>query len=212
MGNCAAKRLSAVELYLVSGEEKENEPELVRRAAAGGVTLFQLRAKGVDERALLSRGERLAAACGELDLPLIINDQPRLARRLGAAGLHLGQADGPIAAARDVLGPGFLVGRSTHGVAEARRAEQEGADYIAIGSVFPTSSKPKASPCGLESVAEVLAAVKLPVFAIGGIAAANVAALVTLGLRRVAVISAIWDAPDPEAAAMALTKKLRSKK
>lgn len=173
------------------------------------MTLFQLRAKGISEEELLPRAERLASLCAEISLPLIINDHPRLARRLGAVGVHLGQADGSVAAAREVMGTGFVVGCSTHNISEVREAVRQGADYIALGSIYPTASKPGVKPCGTGVLRQVLAESRVPVFAIGGVNASNAAELAALGARRVAVISAIWDAPDPVAAATELMSKLR---
>ncbi len=186
--------------------------DLLRRAAAGGVTLFQLRAKGIAEEKLLPRAERLASLCAEINLPLIINDHPRLACRLGAVGVHLGQADGSVAAAREIMGPGFVVGRSTHNISEVSEAVRQGVDYIALGSIYPTASKPGVKPCGTELLRQVLAESRIPVFAIGGINAGNVAELAAEGARRVAVISAIWDAPDPKVAAAQLRGLLKGGK
>jgi len=207
MADCR-RRWREVELYLVSGAERADEIELVRRAARGGVSICQLRAKGCSEAVLYPRAERLSALCAELDLPLIINDQPKLARRLDAAGVHLGQSDGPLAAARDVLGEGKLIGRSTHSEREAEAAAREGADYIAVGCVFPTRSKPDARPLEAGVLERIAFSCPVPVFAIGGIGPVQAGQLASRGIRRAAVISAIWDSPHPEQAAAALTREL----
>jgi len=183
---------------------------LIRRAVSGGVSICQLRAKGCSEEVLYPRAEKIATLCAELDLPLIINDDPNLARRLDAAGVHLGQQDGPMAAARDIIGEGKWVGRSAHSEREVEAAVHEGADYIGLGTVFPTLSKPDARAVASGILERVLATCPVPVFGIGGIGVPQARELAARGLRRVAVISAIWDAARPEEAARKLLEQLES--
>ncbi|MCX7826647.1 MAG: thiamine phosphate synthase, partial [Verrucomicrobiae bacterium] len=126
-------------------------------------------------------------------------------------GVHLGQEDiamMPVSAARARLGPGKLVGLSTHSLAQAKAAEPQQPDYIGIGPVFPTGTKPGRAPVGLATLRAVTSAVRLPAFAIGGITLANLPSVIRHGARRVAVVSAILRAPDVASAARAFTEAL----
>jgi thiamine-phosphate diphosphorylase len=134
----------------------------------------------------------------------IVNDHADLALAAGAGGLHLGQHDLPLAAARAIVGDAMIVGVSTNNAAEARAAEAGGADYVAVGAIFATSSKGTTRPADLERVREVKSAVTVPVVAIGGINASNIADIVEAGADAAAVISAVCGAPDPRAAASVL--------
>jgi len=195
-------------LYLVTDRRMRPDrplPELVRRAVAGGVTCVQLREKEIEGgefyRLALAVGEALAGT----GVPLIINDRVDVAAAVPCAGVHLGQKDLPLEAARRILGPGAVIGISVNTPAEALAAARGGADYLGAGPAFPTGTKldtdPVLGPAGLRAVA---AAVAIPVVAIGGIHAGNVGELRGIGLAGVSVVSAICAAPDPAAAATAL--------
>ena len=179
--------------------------EQARRAAAGGAGAVQFRAKGGPDRdafaALVATRDALAGT----GVQLVVDDRLDWALAAGADGVHLGQADLPVAAARrlaDAVRPGFWIGATATTADEARRAEAEGADLIGFGPVFPTGSKDNpASVKGLAGLAEACAAVRLPVLAIAGITAARVAACLDAGAWGVAVMSAVTRAHAPEAAA-----------
>jgi len=168
---------------------------------AGGARLLQLRMKSASSRDLLAAAERirpLAHAAGAL---FLVNDRPDVARAVEADGVHLGQDDLPVAAARRVLGPGRMVGVSTHDVEQARAAVADGADYVAVGPIYATTSKDHPiPPRGLELVRAVRAAVPCPIVAIGGITAETAPLVRAAGADAVAMIGALVRAPDPAAA------------
>src|SRR5881409_3672677 len=167
----------------------------------GGARLVQLRWKGASARELLAAARAirpLARAAGAL---FLVNDRPDVARAAEADGVHLGQDDLPVAAARRILGPGRLIGVSTHDVEEARVAEAAGADYIAVGPIYATTSKTSAlAPRGLELVRAVRACVPRPLVAIGGISPDTAPPVRRAGADAVAMIAALVRAPDIAAA------------
>src|SRR5262249_23947879 len=143
--------------------------EAAEEALDGGVDILQLREKALPAREALSLARTLREITARRGVLFIINDRPDLALLSHADGVHVGQDDLPVAAARSLVGDSMLVGVSTHSVDQARAAEREGADYIGVGPVFPTSTKDAGPTLGSEGLREVLDAVSLPVFAIGGI-------------------------------------------
>jgi len=167
----------------------------------GGARVVQLRWPGASARELLAAAlaiRPLARAAGAL---FLVNDRPDVARAAEADGVHLGQDDLPVAAARRVLGAGRLIGVSTHDPGQARAAEAAGADYLGVGPVYATATKPDAlAPRGLALVSAVRAAVRCPLVAIGGITPETAAAVRAAGADAVAMIGALVRAPDPEAA------------
>jgi len=172
-----------------------------REPAALGARLVQLRWPGASARELLAAAlaiRPLARAAGAL---FLVNDRPDVARAAEAEGVHLGQDDLPVAAARRVLGAGRLIGVSTHDPGQARAAEAAGADYLGVGPVYATATKPDAlAPRGLALVSAVRAAVRCPLVAIGGITPETAAAVRAAGADAVAMIGTLVRAPDPEAA------------
>lgn len=169
-----------------------------------GCAMLQLRAKGLPDRDRLALALAMGARARACGVPFVVNDRPDLALLAGADMLHLGQDDLPIAEARRIVGA-MPIGRSTHDLAQAREAVAEGADLIGFGPVFTTRSKERPDPTvGTERLAEVVRAIMIPVVAIGGITAENAAAVRSTGAPLWAVISAIGEAYDPEAAARAL--------
>jgi thiamine-phosphate pyrophosphorylase len=176
---------------------------------AGGARLLQLRLKDASARDLLAVAlaiRPLARAAGAL---FLVNDRPDVARAAEADGVHLGQEDLPVAAARRVLPAGCLIGVSTHDLDEARAAVAAGADYIGVGPVFETRSKARPlAPRGLDLVRAVRAVVACPCVAIGGITADTVAAVRAAGADSVAMIAALSRAPDPADAVRAVLARL----
>ncbi len=192
----------------------ERDPELLAEAILrGGCAVLQLRVKHGADRDRLALARRVATRCRAAGVPFVMNDRPDLATLVDAAGLHLGQDDLPVAEARRVVGPSVRIGRSTHDEAQAARAVEEGADVVAFGPVFDTTSKERPDPVvGLERLAEVCAASAAPVVAIGGLTLERAPALVTAGARWGAVIGALAKAEDPEGAAAALHRALRGER
>ncbi len=178
--------------------------EIAEAALRGGVTVLQLRWKSGPLREMLRLGEALRELCRRYGVPFLINDRVDVAMALHADGVHLGQDDLPPEVARHLLGPHALIGISARTPEQARAAEAAGADYLGTGSVFPTASKANPTLIGLEGLAAVVRSTRLPVVAIGGVNPENAAACIRAGAAGVAVISAITQAPDPEAAARAL--------
>ena len=172
---------------------------------AGGVDVIQVRAKEMShaQRVALARAVVTAAH----DVPVIVNDDVAAARETGAAGVHLGQED-YAAVTRDQLTGLSIIGISTHTLAQARQAARDGADYIGIGPVFATGTKPGVPPVGVELVRQYANEIKIPFFAIGGITMQTLDAVLATGATRVAVVSAILNVQDVAAAAKAFKEKL----
>lgn len=167
-------------------------------ALRGGATTIQLRAPELDDDALLPLASVIAERCARAGALFIVNDRPGVAALVEGAGAHVGQADDP-AGARDVLGPGRVLGISVTSAEQARAAAAAGADYLGV-TVWRTGTKPDAEPGGPEAVRAVVAAVDLPVVGIGGIDARNAGQVFAAGAAGVAVISVVVAAPDPVAA------------
>ncbi len=201
------ERLATARLYLVCGELTDDRLDA---ALLGGVQLVQLRLKGCEPGHIVEVGRRFADVCSRRDVPLILNDHPELVDAAGADGVHLGQDDHPVARARALVGGGRIIGLSTHDVAQIDAAGRLGVDYIGVGPVHPTPTKPGRPAVGVELVAAAAQRAQMPFFAIGGIDAGNIAAVVAAGARRVAVVRAIADADDPERAARNLRTALEA--
>ena len=182
----------------------------VRGALAGGVGIVQLREKELPERRLIELGRHVREWTREANALYIMNDRADLAVVTDADGVHVGQDEISVKEARRIVGPERLVGVSTHTIEQARRAVLDGADYIGVGPVFPSSTKAFESLAGLDFVREVAEQISLPWFAIGGINAANVNLVVESGATRIAVSSAILGAEDPEEAARELGGRVAS--
>jgi thiamine-phosphate pyrophosphorylase len=205
-GSHRRHRLDAARLYLILEAEPHGRPadEILRPALAGGVDLVQLRDKDADDDALLCAAREFRAACDEHDALLVLNDRPDLALECGADGVHLGQDDASVDEARALLGADALVGVSTHTPGQIAAARRWLADYIGVGPVYATPTKPRARPVGEGLVRHAKERSERPFFAIGGIDVHNVRSVVAAGATRIAVIRAIRDADDPRAAAEAL--------
>lgn len=193
-------------VYLVTREEPDTGRLLAVVAAAidGGAVLVQYRDKTADPDHRHRQAEALLALTRPAGVPLMINDDVALARAIGAAGVHLGRDDAAIEDARATLGDGAIIGASCYGDAgRARRLATAGADYVAFGSVYPSTTKPGAPRADLGVFAKA-ADLGVPRVAIGGIDAANAPALVAAGADLLAVIGAVFDADDPRAATRAI--------
>jgi thiamine-phosphate pyrophosphorylase len=206
--------LAEARLYLVSPARIRGGflADFVVRLAQAGVDLIQLREKEMEAGDVLRSGEHVAAACRDAGVDLVVNDRPDIALALQAAGVHLGQNDVPVWVARRILGTA-IVGRSTHLRSEidSVRTTSEPIDYIAVGPVYETPTKPGRPAAGLELVRYAASKVSLPWFAIGGINEANLDEVMDAGARRVVVVRAITEAADPVAAAGALRERLEQR-
>lgn len=180
--------------------------QMVEAALKGGVAAVQYREKTGDVALRHEQASELLILCQEYGVPLIINDDLRLADLSGADGVHLGREDAGLREARILLGPEKIVGVSCYQSLElARQAQAEGADYVAFGSFHLSPTKPQAARAPLQLLHDA-AVLRLPVVAIGGITAENAAEVIAAGADSIAVISALFDAPDVEAAARALNR------
>ena len=201
-------------LYLVTDRTLSlgrSTVEVVRAAIRGGVSCVQLREKGCSTREFMDEARLLKALLAGTGVPLFINDRLDVALAVGADGVHLGQNDLPIADARRLVGNRMIIGISAESVADAVRAEAEGADYIGASPVFTTPTKTDtASPLGLDGLRAIRRAVQLPLVAIGGINADNAPQVLRAGADGLAVVSAIVSAPCPRTAAAGLRQRIQS--
>lgn len=184
---------------------EENAAATTIELLAGGADLLQLRAKHHDLATIRRVAEILIPLCREAGVPFILNDHPELAAELGADGVHIGQDDGTLAAARALIGPGKLIGRSTHSLDQARAALAEGFDYIGFGPLFPTPTKAGRPGIGLRDIATMEREVgsQIPAFCIGGIKRDNLPDVLAAGARRIVIVSDLLTAPDVKAATAA---------
>jgi thiamine-phosphate pyrophosphorylase len=228
-GCIAGKLRSDFHLYILTdrglSRGRSNE-EVVEEAIAGGADAIQLRDKGCTAKELLQEALKLRDITRKRGVPFIINDRVDVALAADADGVHLGQDDLPLAWARKLLGNDKIIGISTHNLEEAMQAEKDGADYVSIGSVFPTTTKPDARPLanppsppftkggngGLELIADMKRNVNIPVVAIGGLKEENVTLVGEAGADCIAVISAVVSATDIRKAAKNLKEKFLAAK
>lgn len=186
-------------VYLIT-DPGERLTDRVVQALRGGVSVLQYRAKGKERGACLNEGKELKRLCAGYGVTFIVNDAVELAKELDADGVHLGQDDGTIAEARELLGPGKIIGKSTHDLKEALQAELEGADYIGFGAMYPTESKAVSHLPGTAGLAAIRERIKIPIVAIGGITAGNACRVIEAGADALAVISAVLSSPRPDIA------------
>jgi thiamine-phosphate pyrophosphorylase len=209
-GGHARERIGGARLYvlLTGGQCAGALDWTIARAAAGGADVVQLREKSLSDRELLVRARNVRRWTREARVLFIVNDRPDIARLAEADGVHLGQEDLTVDAARRILGPDALVGVSTHTIEQVRAAVLDGADYIGVGPVFPSRTKSFDTFPGVEFVRAAIAETSLPAFALGGITPENVEQVVAAGARRVAVGASVTTADDPERVARLLRSHL----
>jgi len=191
-------------VYAITPDTADTEHLLtqVEYALAGGIAAVQYRDKSGDVARRHAQASELVALCRQYGVPLIVNDDLRLADLVDADGVHLGRDDGSLTEARIILGPEKFIGASCYQSLDlARAAQAAGADYVAFGSFFASPTKPAAPRAALELLREATAAIHVPLVAIGGITLANAAQLIDAGADAIAVLSALFDAPDIRAAA-----------
>lgn len=180
----------------------------VREALAGGATFVQLREKHMTTDELVKEARTILPICREARVPFLIDDDVEAARLVGADGVHVGQSDTACAEARRILGPDAIVGVSAQTVEQAVAAEQAGADYLGVGALIPTPTKPDAVDVTPEELARICRAVKIPVVGIGGLHLSTVDILDGTGAAGAAVVSAIFAAEDIEKDTRELAGKL----
>jgi thiamine-phosphate pyrophosphorylase len=203
------KRVSG--LYVIIDPEAlggRDEVEVAQKAISGGAKAIQLRDKNRNKGEILSKAEELKALCAQSDVLFIVNDYLDIAIASNADGLHLGQEDLPISAARQLLPIDTIIGCSTKTIAAALQAQTDGADYVAVGSMYPTASKTDTHVVGLETLRQIREAISIPIIAIGGINAKNAGEVMAAGADSIAVISAVLGAEDVEEAARQLAKSM----
>ncbi len=201
------ERLNRARLYLVCDAQPDGFLHAVLRA---GVDLVQLRMKDADDADVVRIGRRFREICAEHEALLILNDRPDLVSEIGADGVHVGQDDLAVAMARELVGDARLVGLSTHSPEQIDLAR--GADYIGVGPVFETPTKPGRPAVGLALVRYAAAHAHVPWFAIGGLTPDNVASICEAGATRVAVVRALTEAPAPELVARRLRETLLTRR
>jgi thiamine-phosphate pyrophosphorylase len=205
-----AKRFGEVRLYVLITESICRGPWLAAAEAAidGGADCLQLREKSLESGEFLSRAKQLVDLCRRRNVLSIINDRLDIALLSGADGVHVGQEDLPATEIRRAVGRRVIVGVSTHRIEQARQAILDGADYIGVGPVFPSATKPRDILPGLAYARQVAATISIPAVAIAGINADNIGDVIATGINAVAVTAAVVGAEDIRAAAAALKKKM----
>lgn len=199
-------------LYAVTDRSWLNGRKLsedVQKALEGGITFLQLREKELDEETFLEEAKELKTLAKKYKVPLVINDDVKIAKICDADGVHVGQEDTCIKEVRAILGPDKIIGVSAHNVEEALKAEREGADYLGVGAVF--GSKTKTNVCSMpkETLKAICQAVHIPVVAIGGIKEENMHLLEGSGIDGVAVVSAIFAKEDIKKAVQDLLERVK---
>jgi thiamine-phosphate pyrophosphorylase len=199
----SAEKLAEARLYvLIDGRSSLDQfTSLAHSLIEAGVDILQLRDKRLTDRELAGRARRLRGLTRNQKTLAIMNDRPDIARLADADGVHVGQEELSVKDARSIVGPQALVGVSTHSIDQARAAVLDGANYIGVGPTFRSNTKEFDAFPGQALLSAVAAEIRLPAFAIGGITLENVAEVLTGGMQRIAVGSAVVDAPDPAAAA-----------
>jgi thiamine-phosphate pyrophosphorylase len=208
------RRIFDPSVYLVLDRLFVGQRDLLatlQAALAGGVTMVQLRDKQASRPLFLEQARRIQALLRPTGVPLIINDRVDVALEIGADGVHVGQDDMPAAEARRLLGPDAIVGLSVSRANECAGVDAALVDYVGLGPVFPTDTKPDAPPAlGVGGVRALRPRLAVPVVAIGGIGGGNAAGIVSAGADGVAVVSSVCAAPDPAAATRLLTRAVAS--
>jgi thiamine-phosphate pyrophosphorylase len=199
-----ARLYAILDLGYVAAERAEG---VAKNLIRGGADLIQLRGKNQDQSALTHLAKELHRLTSAAAIPLIINDHPEIARDVGLEGLHLGQDDLAIAAARDIVRRDCWIGKSTHNLKQASAAMEEGADYIGFGPLFATPTKPDYIPIGLGDIQSVHELVPRPIFCIGGIKLENLVQVLAAGAKRVVIVSGFLQSSDI-AAAVSAAKRL----
>ncbi|MDD4910132.1 MAG: thiamine phosphate synthase [Candidatus Omnitrophica bacterium] len=199
-------------LYLVLDKDicadTKRLPAVSAQAARAGVGLIQFRAKNAAAAEIIGIAYRIKGILSKYGIPLILNDRADIARIVDADGLHLGQDDLPLERAREIIGRGKLIGISCHSINQCLKAQKEGADYISVGPVFKTPTKPAYAPVGLSLIRWAAKNVGIPFFAIGGINSGNLNSVIDSGAERIAVVREICGAKDVSKKVSFLKKRI----
>lgn len=199
-------------LYFITDSTGLSEGEFLRRTEAalqGGVTLLQLREKNRTTREYLTLAEKVHELTRRYDVPLLIDDRLDVAMAMDAEGVHLGQSDLPIHIARHILGPDKIVGATAKTVPQATEAYEQGADYLGVGAIYPTTTKVKTVLTSTDTLRDICKAVPIPVNAIGGLNKTNIDVLCGIPIAGICVVSAIMKADDPRQAAVDLRDRAK---
>ncbi len=202
------QKLISCNLYLITSP-KENITEIVEAALLSGVGIIQYRCKEGTDLERLTEAKNLSFICKKYQALFIINDRIDIALAVDADGVHLGQDDLPTSVARKLIGEELLIGKSTHSIEQLKQAASEGCDYLGLGPINSTQTKPGSNPIGLELLLEASNTIKLPWFAIGGINTSTISSILSSGASRVAVVGAIMNANDPSKATLKLLENFQ---
>ncbi|MGN0269568.1 MAG: thiamine phosphate synthase [Candidatus Weimeria sp.] len=187
--------------------EGQSLSDVIKQAVEGGATMIQLREKELDREQVIKEALEIKSFLNAKNIPLIIDNDIEITKRVGADGVHVGQDDCPVSEARKLLGNDFIIGATAHNVSEAVKAEEDGADYLGVGAAFGSSTKVDAKAIvSLDEYKKITEAVSIPVVAIGGIDETNIMRLKGLGLSGFAVVSAIFARDDVRAATEQMKK------
>lgn len=201
-------------IYFITDSTPYSEQEFlarVRSALSGGVSLIQLREKQRTTREYIDLAQKVGALAAQFGVPLIIDDRIDVALAAGVKGVHLGQSDMPIKTARRILGEDYIIGATAKTVEQALEAYEQGADYLGVGAIYPTTTKVKTVLTSTEMLDKICKAVPIPVNAIGGLNKDNIDVLKGIGMKGVCAVSAIMKAPDPENAVKELSAAVKEK-
>ncbi|MBP1536805.1 MAG: thiamine phosphate synthase [Ruminococcus sp.] len=201
-------------IYFITDSTPYTEQEFldrVRSALRGGVSLIQLREKERSTREYIDLAHKVGALAQEFGVPLIIDDRIDVALASGVQGVHLGQSDMPIKTARKILGDDFIIGATAKTVEQAVEAFEQGADYLGVGAIYPTTTKVKTVLTSTEMLDKICKAVPIPVNAIGGLNKDNIDVLKGIGISGICAVSAIMKADDPENAVKELSAAVKEK-
>lgn len=199
-------------LYFITDSSGYQEAEFLRRVDAalqGGATIVQLREKDCTTREYIKLAEKVHDLTSKYGVPLIIDDRLDVAMAIHSEGVHLGQSDMPLSTARKILGDNYIIGATAKTVPQATEAYQQGADYLGVGAIYPTTTKVKTVLTSTETLADICKAVPIPVNAIGGLNKNNIDVLAGIPIAGICVVSAIMKAENPKTAAEEL--KARAK-
>lgn len=194
-------------LYFITDSTSFTEEEFLRRTEAalqGGVTFLQIREKDRSTREYIALAEKVHALTRKYNVPLIIDDRVDVALAMDAEGVHVGQSDMPVATARRLLGEGKIIGATAKTVPQAMEAYEQGADYLGVGAIYPTTTKVKTVLTSTDTLRDICNAVPIPANAIGGLNKDNIDVLAGIPIAGVCVVSAIMKADDPKVAAVDL--------
>lgn len=199
-------------LYFITDSTGYCEEEFLQRTEAalqGGVTLVQLREKDRSTREYLSLAKKIHKLTQRYRVPLIIDDRLDVAMAVGAQGVHLGQSDMPIDIARSIVGNDMIIGATAKTVTQALEAYKQGADYLGVGAIYPTTTKVRTILTSTDTLRDICKAVPIPVNAIGGLNSKNIHVLQGIPIAGICVVSAIMKAPDPKQAAIDLRTRAK---